>query len=447
MERDVIREYCSHVPITTNLMGTCKPTNYHEWAKEMDIVSWDSYPPRGANPADIAFQHSLMRGLKEGQSWMLMEQTPSQQNWQAYNSLKRPGVMRLWSFQAIAHGADAVMYFQWRRSRGCCEKFHGAVVEHAGRTDARVFQEVKSLGQELAALGTQTIGARVRSKVALLFDWENWWALDYSVGPSVDLKFVSQVKSFYSALHSSGIIADIVTSEADLSGYSIVIAPVLYMVKPGVDQRIKDFVSAGGKFVTTYFSGIVDETDIVFEGGYPGPLRDLLGIWVEETDVLSPQESNSVLFAEDSPILAGKEEPCGLLCERIHNELGARTLATYVSDFYANEPAITVNSYGEGSAYYLGTQLSESGLAGTLISIAATCGIKTLAKNHPGSALEVVERVTEDGAVLTFALNHGETALIFQLENDAKHIDLLTGSIHEGAIELTKYGVAILKPV
>jgi len=136
-ERDAIRELSPRLPITTNLMGAFKTLDYHRWAREMDIVSWDSYPQRGAAPADMAFNHSLMRGLKEGQSFMLMEQTPSQQNWQPYNALKRPGVMRLWSYQAMAHGADTVMYFQWRRSRGACEKFHGAVVEHAGTSEAR----------------------------------------------------------------------------------------------------------------------------------------------------------------------------------------------------------------------------------------------------------------------------------------------------------------------
>ena len=158
----------------------------------MDIVSWDNYPPRGADPAGIAFQHDLMRGLKEGQPFMLMEQTPSQQNWQPYNALKRPGVMRLWSYQAMAHGADTVMYFQWRRSRGAQEKYHGAVVEHVGTSDAaRVPGSGASLGRELEALGTRTLGGRVPAQVALLFDWDNWWAVEYSSGPSVDLKYVA----------------------------------------------------------------------------------------------------------------------------------------------------------------------------------------------------------------------------------------------------------------
>jgi beta-galactosidase len=446
MERDIIRGFSPTVPITTNLMGSFKPLNYQEWAKELDIVSWDSYPPRGAKPSDIAFQHSLMRGLKEGAPWMLMEQTPSQQNWQAYNALKRPGVMRLWSYQALAHGADSVMYFQWRRSRGCCEKYHGAVVEHAARTDARVFQEVRELGRELEALGTKTIGSLVQNRAAILFDWENWWAVEYSSGPSVDLKYVPQALSYFEALHKNGIVADVISPSAKLSEYSMVVAPVLYMLKPGVVAHLTEYVRGGGSLIVTYFSGIVDETDHVFEGGYPGPLRDLLGIWVEEVDVLSPQEHNAVRFANDSSVLPGTEVPCGLLCERIHPELGASVIATYVNDFYAGEPAITAHGFGDGVAYYIGTQLAEEALASMLTQMATLVGIRPLSKQQPGMSVEVTERQREDGTTLTFVLNHGENSVSVELTRPGKRKDLITGQTFDGVVELPKYGVAILEP-
>lgn len=439
-EIDVLREISPDVPITTNMMGTFKPLDYHRWAKALDVVSWDSYPRRGAHPAEIAFRHSLMRGLKEGQPWMLMEQTPSQQNWQHYNSLKRPGGMRLWSYQAMAHGADAVMYFQWRRSPGAQEMFHGAVVEHAGTPEARVFQEVAQLGRELKALGTQTLGGRVENEVAFLFDWENWWAVEYSSGPSVDLKYVPNCLAFYEAAFGLGISADVVSPEADLSRYKVVVAPVMKMVKPGFAERIAAFVEDGGRFVTTYFSGIVDATDRAFSNGYPGPLRDLLGIWVEETDALSPEEKNSAVFCETgSPAFE-----CGLLCDRIHLR-GAEALALYGEDFYADTPVVTRHAVGQGAAYYVGAKLDEAGLRHLFGAICREAGVKPPLLEAPVENVEVLSRPTEAGARY-YVLNHRASPVELDLPA-GRYRDLIGGSVLSNKLSLEKYGVAILTPV
>ncbi len=442
-EAAALREVTPGVPITTNLMGAFKPLDYHRWAREMDIVSWDSYPPRNADPAGIAFTHDLMRGLKQGQPWMLMEQTPSQQNWQSYNALKRPGILRLWSYQAVAHGADAVMYFQWRRSRGASEKYHGAVVEHVGTSKPRVFQEVAQLGRELEALGTQTLGGRTPASVALLFDWDNWWAVEYSSGPSVDLKYVPQVAAWHKALHTLGIAAEVVSPQADLSSYKVVIAPVLYMVKPGIAEKLEAFTRAGGTFVTTYFSGLVDENDRVHLGGYPGPLRAMLGIWAEEIDVLSPQESNEAVFAEAFGALHGVY-PSRLLCDRVHLE-GARALATYGRDFYAGEPALTVNSFGAGRAYYLATALEQDALTELAACFCAEQGVAAPLPGRPAPGLEVTVRVSPQGASLLYLLNHAEAAVTQALPVGA-YRDLLTGRTFQGEAELAPRDVLILAP-
>ena len=441
LERDALREHSPSIPITTNLMGPFKPLDYNRWAREMDIVAWDSYPARDATPADIAFNHTLMRGLKEGKPWMLMEQTPSQQNWMAYNSLKKPGVMRLRSYQAVAHGADTVMYFQWRRSRGACEKFHGAVVEHAGRADARVFQEVAKLGQELESLGTRTIGGRVEARAAILFDWEVWWALEYQNGPSIDLKYVDQVRTFFAALHSQGITTDIVSPDADLSGYSLVIAPVLYMVKPGIAEKLETFVENGGVFVTTYFSGIADETDLVFEGGYPGPLRKLLGIWAEEIDILSPQESNTVVFDQAFGEVAG-EYPCSHICDLIHLE-GAQALASYGQDFYRGRPALTVRRHGAGRAYYLATQVGPDTLAALCRAWIGDAGIVSPLGHRTPPGIETTRRVSPGGETLLYVLNHNKTPVSVSLPEGA-FVDLITGRSLAQDLDLAEYGVAIL---
>ena len=440
-EAAILREVTPHIPITTNLMGTFKPLNYHEWAKSMDVVSWDCYPGKNAPPAGIAFAHTLTRGLKEGMPFLLMEQTPSQQNWQAQNALKRPGIMRLWSYQAMAHGADSVMYFQWRRGRGGIEKFHGAVVEHVGTSTPRVFQEVATLGAELEKLGGRTLGGRTPAKVALLFDWENWWAVEYSSGPTTDLKYLDQCSQYHAALHGLNIATDIVSPDADLSGYSVVIAPVLYMVKPGIAEKLEAFTRNGGSFVTTFFSGIADENDLVYLGGYPGPLRKLLGIWAEEIDALMPGQTNRVRFDTPFGELSDTYD-CRLLCDRIHSE-GAEVLATYASDFYAGEPAITRNRFGQGSAYYLATALEAFGLRGFIARVCADAGVNPLVVGAP-AGVEVTARRSPEGETLFYLLNHNAESVTTPVPGNAAYVDLLTGDTVTGTAFLSGYGVRIL---
>ena len=320
-EYDAIRSVDPDTKITTNLMGFYKPLDYQMWAKSMDFISWDNYPANEDSYSRIAMNHDLMRGIKGGQPFILMEQTPSVTNWLPYNALKRPGVMRLWSYQAMAHGADAVMFFQMRRSIGACEKFHGAVIDHVGTENTRVFRELSQLGKELKTLGDHTLGGRCHARTALLVDWDNWWAVEYSAGPSCDLKYLDEVYLYYRALEEQNYAVDIIGVEDDLENYDVVIAPLLYMTKTGTDEKVRNFVKKGGTFVTSYFSGIVDEHDLVITGGYPGKLRDILGIWVEESDALPSDRENHFTYE-------GKEYPAKLLCDLMHLE-SASELSRY----------------------------------------------------------------------------------------------------------------------
>lgn len=212
-EAAAIRSVVPDAKITTNLMGFYKPLDYQMWAKSMDFISWDNYPANEDPYSRIAMNHDLMRGIKGGQPFVLMEQTPSVTNWLAYNALKRPGVMRLWSYQAMAHGADAVLFFQMRCSIGACEKYHGAVIDHVGTENTRVFREISQLGKELQQLGDKTLGARSRAKAAILVDWDNWWAIEYSAGPSRDLKYLDEVFLYYRALEEQNYAVDIIGVE------------------------------------------------------------------------------------------------------------------------------------------------------------------------------------------------------------------------------------------
>ena len=353
MERDAIRCFDKETPVTTNLMGTYKGLDYFKWAKEMDIVSWDNYPGYDTPWSYTAMCHDLMRGLK-GKPFMLMEQTPSQQNWQPYNSLKRPGQMRAQSYQTLAHGADTIQFFQLRRSVGGCEKFHGAVIAHAGTSDTRVFREVRQLGQELETL-SDILGTKNQAEVGIIFDWDNYWALEYTSGPSRELTYVKQIHEYYRYFYDRNLGVDMIPWDGDFYRYKVIAAPVLYMVKEGMKEALEDFVKKGGVLILTFMSGIVGESDNVHLGGYPGPLRDLAGVWVEEIDALAPGQKNEIVFSD------GMRAECGMLCDLMHLE-GAESLADYGKDFYAGSPAVTRNAFGQGAVYYVGTQMEEEGL-------------------------------------------------------------------------------------
>lgn len=439
IEYDEIRKHSQSIQITTNLMGTYPELDYFKWAKHLDIVSWDNYPSIDTPVSFTAMTHALMRGLKSGQPFMLMEQTPSQQNWQAYNALKRPGVMRLWSYQAVAHGADTVMFFQLRRSIGACEKYHGAVIEHVGHEHTRVFRECAELGHELTQLSDKLLDSRIDAKAAIIFDWENRWAVELSSGPSVALKYVDEVHKYYDALFQLNIQTDMISVEESLEQYDLVIAPVMYMVKPGFAEKVEAFVQRGGTFITTFFSGIVNENDLVTTGGYPGELRKVLGIWAEEIDALLPGQQNQIVMKKTDGALSGTYT-CSLLCDLIHAE-GAEIVAEYGSDFYKGMPVVTVNKFGKGQAWYIASSPDKDFLQALLSNLCQDKGIEPLL--HTPEGVEVTRR-SKNGKSFTFILNHNTEAVELKLQNDPRK-DLLTDKLVSGVYSLAAKGVMIIE--
>lgn len=433
-ERDAIREVLPDAAVTTNMMYYFKDLDYQKWAKELDFASWDSYPRYYTKPASVALWHDVMRSLRHGQPFWLMEQTPSVTNWQPVNRIRRPGEMRLWSYQAVAHGADSVMFFQMRRSAAASEKYHGAVIDHVGTNQTRVFREVKALGGELKKLGNQTTGARTPAKVAILFDWNNWWAVEYSSGPNDRLRYTEEVHRYYEALFEQNVSVDLVDVYADLSAYQLVIAPTLYMVKPGVDEALKTFVKNGGELIVSFFSGIVDENDHVTLGGYPGKLRDLLGIWVEEIDAVPEESPNAFTYQ-------GETYPATLLCDLLHAET-AEVHATYRDDFYSGMPAITCNHYGKGKAWYVATASDHSFYQQFLKDRIEECSIAPVLNTPKG--VEAALRESEKGTFL-FLLNHNKTEETVLLPDGG--VDLLTDCSYapQSSLTLPAKGVAILK--
>lgn len=438
-EYNAIKEITPDIKITTNFMGTFKPLDYFKWADYLDVISWDNYPSYGDSPSNVAMSHDLMRGLKSGEPFMLIEQSPSQANWQPYNSVKRPGEMKLQSYQAIAHGADSVMFFQMRQSIGACEKYHAAVISHANSENTRTFKECSELGSELTALGDSIIDSKYNSKVGIIFDWDNWWAIEFSSGPSIELKYLPQIQKYYAGFHNKNIPVDFVKPTDDFSKYDLIIAPVLYMLKDTVADNIKKFVSNGGTFLTTFFSGYVDENDIVKIGGYPSELRNLLGIWVEELDALPPEINNSIQM---NSTLEGfsSEYNCNMLFDIINLE-GADVLGTYGSHFYKGRPVLTRNKFGSGEAYYIASNPETKFVDDLVNYFDAKHSLSLDFENQPG--IEITKRSKNDKNIF-FILNHNNEEKILNLK-DKTFVNLITKEKITHRLILNSRDVVILE--
>ncbi|MFE1941999.1 beta-galactosidase [Streptomyces massasporeus] len=432
-EKEVIRAHDPDTPVTTNFMGLYRPLDYHRWAPHLDFASWDNYPPLDAPPTRPALAHDLMRGLKDGAPFWLMEQTPSTTACRDVNPLRRPGELRLATFQAIAHGADAALYFQMRASRGACEKYHGAVIGHTGRDDTRVFREVAELGRELELLGDRTLGARTPARTALLFDWDSWWALEISDGPSRLVTYPDVVHAYYRAAREAGADVDVVPQAADLTPYDVVLAPALHLVKGDLATRLEAMAARGGTVLATFLSGRVDEHDRAFLTDVPGPLAPLMGVRVDEWDARPPQ------FAQPVPELGTEAR----LVFEIVLPRGAEPVATYGTDFYAGTPAVTRNRYGDGEGWYVATALDQPGIDEVVRRILTRHDLLGPYADHP--AVETATRVAPDGTRLLFLLNHSPEPARLTAHTTAT--DLLTGKrVDQGEpLVLDPFGVAILQ--
>ena len=436
MEKEILREATPEIPITTNFMGFFKPLDYWKWAAHEDIVSDDSYPDPADPEAHIgaAMNRDLMRSLGGGKPWILMEQTTVRVNWRERNAPKKPGQMRLWSHQAVARGADGIMFFQWRASKAGAEKFHSAMVPHGEPEESRSWQEVKQLGAELGKLDA-LLEASGEAEVAILLDWENWWALELDSKPSADVRMFDGLYSFYKPLFETNVPVDFAHPGSDFSSYKLVLVPHLYLVSDATAENLTEFVSEGGTLVMSFFSGIVDERDHVRLGGYPAPFREMLGLCIEDFVPLAVGEKNRMITSE------GEAYDCDLWVDLIEAK-GAETLAIYETDFYAETPAATHHQYGNGTAYYLGTRTEGAYTAQLLSQACREARVKPLLQAPPG--VEVVRRRT-GGSSLLFVLNHNSEEVVLPLEMSAR--DLLTDDSQQIRLTLKPFGIFILEEI
>jgi beta-galactosidase len=375
-----------------------------------------------------------MRSLGDGASWVLMEQTTVRVNWRERNVPKRPNEMRLWSYGAVARGAEGIMFFQWRQSKAGAEKFHSAMVPHVDPANSRSWKEVSRFGAELGRLD-ELLGARGEAETAILLDWESWWALELDSKPSTAVRMLEGVYSFYKPLYEANVPVDFAHPGSDLSSYKLVVAPNLYLVTDDTAENIRRFVADGGTLLMSFFSGIVDGRDHIRLGGYPAPFRELLGLHIEDFVPMAAGETNRV------DTLDGESYGCDLWADLIHPE-DAESLATFTENFYSGTPAVTRNAFGEGAAYYLGTRPDEHYTRSLLQRVCEEAGVSPAADAPPG--VDAVRRNSKN-ASFVFVLNHNEQAVEVRLPNRGR--DLLTGEAHEDRLVLEPLGVAILREI
>lgn len=434
-ERAILTRITPDIPVTTNFMSFFKPLDYWKWAEREDIVSNDSYPdpsdPRSAMRAAMA--GDLMRSLGGGRPWILMEQTTNRVNWRDVNVAKAPGQMRLWSYQAIARGADGVMFFQWRQSRAGAEKHHSAMVPHGPVDASPSWKEVVRLGHELGRLDS-VCGSQSRADVAVLLDWDSWWALELPSKPSNRVRQVDQIETYYQPLFDRNVTVDFARPDHDLSRYRLVLVPNLYLVSDEAAGGIVRFVESGGTLVMSFFSGIVDQAEHIRLGGYPKPFIDLLGVRVMDFHPLTIDQEVELEFND------GKRARGELWSE--HIELaGAEAVARFSSSELAGRPAITRHAAGSGRAYYLGTRPDARTMERLLQMACADAGVEPAAEMPQG--VEAVRRQGR-GRSFLFVLNHREIEVDVPLSVAGQN--LVDGSdLRPGLMRLPPRAVAVIR--
>ncbi|MEU0192927.1 beta-galactosidase [Streptomyces afghaniensis] len=436
MERDILHRLSPGVPVTTNFMtalSQCDSVDYWAWGREVDIVTNDHYliTDGRRTHVNLAMAADLTRSVAGGAPWLLLEHSTSGVNWQPRNPAKAPGQMARNSLTHVARGSEGAMFFQWRQSRRGAEKFHSAMVPHGG-TDTRVWREVVELGSAVDAL-SEIRGTRTEADVAVLWDWHSWWAQNLEWRPSVDHDARERADAFYEALYDRHLTVDFAHPEADLSRYPLVVVPALYLMTQAAGNNLTAYVENGGTLVVSYFSGIVDEHDAVHEGAYPGPLRDVLGLTVEEFSPLLPGERVRVSGPEGSEL--GADVWTEFVVPR-----GAETVLTYADGLTAGRPAVTRHRLGEGTAWYVSTRLGADGLdalLGWAVEDARLAPRADLPRD-----VEVVRRTGESGTYL-FAVNHTGSDAKVPLE--APGTELLTGERAVGRLPVPAGAVRVVR--
>ncbi len=431
-ERSLLKGITPDVPVTTNfmIMDETKGMNYADWASEVDFVSNDHYViPRPQDLDELSFCANLTGNIAGGNPWFLMEHSTSAVNWQPINTPKKPGAMARDSLTHVAHGADAVCFFQWRQSKAGAEKYHSGMVPHAGE-NSRLFDAVKQLGATLNDLAPIAGSTRKPARAAILFDWDSWWGSELDSHPTDRLRYRQEALDWYSAFLALGIRADVVPVASRFEDYDLVIAPVLYVVPQELSWRIDQYVRGGGNFVTTYFSGVVDSHDHVWLGGYPGAFSELLGIRVEEFGPL----------ADSTGVELDNGTVGSLWADRVDVQDADVVVSYSDAGEYDGGAAVTRRAVGKGSAGYVATRLGAEGLQPVLKHFAEAAG---LSPELPTELTGAVELVLRAGANEEFAFVINRTDAV--VDASAVQGAVISGSGEPGSVKLGPREVAVLR--
>lgn len=386
-EIKAVRKF-SDLPVTTNMMYDYTGLDYSKFADNLDFISWDNYPAWGTGfggdnvlvAADNALEHDYFRALKD-KPFFLMESCPSATNWQPYSHLKRPGVLEAASLEAVAHGSDSVLFFQMRNSYAGYEKFHGALIDNSGR-ETRVMKEAGELSRKLMLLRLVR-GTEIKAEVALINDRESRWAMEGSAGPrNAGLHYRDNLRRIYLGLRSAGVDVDVIDSSHSFDAYKLIVVPMLYMFKDGVADRLRKFTADGGTIVVTHWSGVADECDAVYPGLSPHSLTDVLGLYREELDALADGVCNRAVPVAGNELGFRSGYSCSVLAE-IAELTSAEPMMVYGDDFYKGRPAVAVNRYENGRAYYIASMFEEDFYCDFFNSIIPACGIEPIVQGLP----------------------------------------------------------------
>jgi beta-galactosidase len=444
MQADLLHEITPNCPVTTNLRPLLHRFDHFDLAEVIDFVSVESNAALKAKASEVACEIDMLRSLKKegirtpggGSGFWVMEQRAGNVNWQDVNALVRPGVLRMFTYQLVARGAEAILFFRWRQPRFGTEKFYGAVMPHNSREDGRVYKEVAQLGDEMKLLSASVKGTSCAAEVCILYSHDNDWVLQQPLQPNKHFSLREHIQLFYNALHERNILVDFARPAEDLSRYRLVLAPSLHLLTAGEADRLKLYVQNGGTLVGTFNTGLVDGNNIAPDTGYPHGLTDLFGLEVLEFDALSAGDENHLTFKGTFP--TSHMHPARVWCDLIEPK-ECQVLATYAKDFYAGRPAMTMNTFGLGKAIYIGTQSHQHFYADLVTWLRQLCNLHPLLKvpEH----VEVSLRQKEDSKVF-FLLNHQNSPLRIQFYKPMH--DFLTGNTISGNYDLPPHGVLVL---